>query len=167
MTVTISPALNTADIAAVSELAGVIWREYFTPIIGREQTEYMIEHFQSEVPISKQIAEEGFQYYLIYNEQELVGYFAFYDNGNDELRLSKIYLLNSSRGKGFGKEALAFIRKYAGKHSFEVISLTVNKYNAVAIAAYKKWGFEKGESVVKDIGGGFVMDDWVFRLRVA
>ena len=39
--------------------------------------------------------------------------------------------------------------------------LSVNKRNAKAIAAYHRNGFVIAESVVTDIGGGFVMDDYV------
>ena len=39
--------------------------------------------------------------------------------------------------------------------------LNVNKNNVQAIRAYEKSGFAIRESVVVDIGGGFVMDDYV------
>jgi hypothetical protein len=42
----------------------------------------------------------------------------------------------------------------------------VNKRNASAIAAYRKHGFDVRESVVKDIGGGFVMDDYIMEKRL-
>jgi RimJ/RimL family protein N-acetyltransferase len=41
------------------------------------------------------------------------------------------------------------------------VSLAVNKRNSRAIAAYRKWGFEIEQAVVKDIGDGFVMDDYI------
>ena len=43
------------------------------------------------------------------------------------------------------------------------ISLTVNKYNTDSIKAYEKMGFEKIDSVVMDIGNGYVMDDYVMK----
>ena len=39
--------------------------------------------------------------------------------------------------------------------------LAVNKNNRSAIAAYLKHGFRIADAVVKDIGGGFVMDDYI------
>jgi ribosomal protein S18 acetylase RimI-like enzyme len=39
--------------------------------------------------------------------------------------------------------------------------LTVNKRNTRAIAAYRRNGFTVLEAVVADIGGGFVMDDFL------
>ena len=37
----------------------------------------------------------------------------------------------------------------------------MNKRNARAIKAYQRNGYEIGASVVKDIGGGFVMNDYI------
>ena len=42
------------------------------------------------------------------------------------------------------------------------VYLTVNKHNDRAVAVYKKIGFELTDSVVTDIGSGFVMDDYIF-----
>ena len=39
--------------------------------------------------------------------------------------------------------------------------LTVNKYNEHAIDVYKHYGFKIVDSVVTDIGNGFVMDDYI------
>ena len=39
--------------------------------------------------------------------------------------------------------------------------LNVNKHNAPSIAFYERCGYAVRESVVVDIGGGFVMDDHV------
>ena len=47
-----------------------------------------------------------------------------------------------------------------------VLTLAVNKRNGHAIAAYKKHGFKIVESALKDIGGGFVMDDYVMTRHV-
>jgi RimJ/RimL family protein N-acetyltransferase len=45
--------------------------------------------------------------------------------------------------------------------------LSVNKRNTKAITAYKRNGFAIVESVVTDIGGGFVMDDYVMAKELA
>jgi len=41
------------------------------------------------------------------------------------------------------------------------LMLSVNKRNAKAIAAYRRNGFVIADSVVTDIGNGFVMDDYI------
>ena len=54
-------------------------------------------------------------------------------------------------------------RRRASRREIEAgraLVLAVNKANAQAISAYTKYGFHIRESVVQDIGGGYVMDDY-------
>jgi hypothetical protein len=44
--------------------------------------------------------------------------------------------------------------------------LNVNKRNALAIRAYERAGFVVRETVVIDIGEGFVMDDYIMVKRL-
>ena len=44
---------NLVDV--VVEIAAEIWTEHFTPIIGSEQVEYMLNKFQSSQAITRQI----------------------------------------------------------------------------------------------------------------
>jgi ribosomal protein S18 acetylase RimI-like enzyme len=46
------------------------------------------------------------------------------------------------------------------------LRLNVNKHNIKAIGAYRKSGYETVESVVADIGGGYVMDDYVMAKKL-
>ena len=45
-----------AQIAAVAALARETWTRHYVPIIGVAQVEYMLEKFQSEEAIARQIA---------------------------------------------------------------------------------------------------------------
>ena len=83
-----------------------------------------------------------------------------------DLFLSKIYVARPFRGKGLGKEAMAFIRQAASRAGCSRITLTVNKDNTDSIAAYQKMGFEIGPATIKDIGEGFVMDDYRMLLEL-
>jgi len=47
------------------------------------------------------------------------------------------------------------------ENACETLILAVNKGNSNAIAAYRKQGFSIRDSVSVDIGGGFVMDDFI------
>ncbi len=49
-------------IPVVESLAYSIWREHYTPIIGRHQVEYMLEKFQSKEALLNQIEKEGYIY---------------------------------------------------------------------------------------------------------
>ena len=79
----------------------------------------------------------------------------------DYLFLSKLYLKKDYRHKGLGKEAFNFIKQFALNNGYNKIRLTVNKYNENTINAYNKWGFKTIDSVVTNIGNGFVMDDYI------
>jgi ribosomal protein S18 acetylase RimI-like enzyme len=152
-------------IEAVEALAKEIWPEYYTPIIGKDQVEYMLTRFQSAQAISEQIA-DGYLYFLIEEGGQFIGYISVQPK-EQELFLSKIYVLLSRRGKGYGRKAVGFIEELANKKSLEKIVLTVNKNNALAIKAYEAIGFKKVEALVQDIGNGFVMDDYRMEKRLS
>ncbi|BAY86286.1 hypothetical protein NIES267_57920 [Calothrix parasitica NIES-267] len=151
---------NPEAISQLAKLAFIIWNQHYLPIIGNEQVDYMLDKFQSEDAIKQQIA-EGYQYYLILNNQTQAGYCSVKDKG-EKLFLSKLYVVDSCRGKGIGKQAINFINS-----SFDnpIIQLTVNKNNSDSIAFYKKIGFKIVDDVETDIGNGFVMDDYVMEMQ--
>ncbi|MGI9547346.1 MAG: GNAT family N-acetyltransferase [Flavobacteriaceae bacterium] len=155
---------DNAAIQIVVILADEIWREHYSPIIGKKQVEYMLDNFQSLNAIKTQIV-DGAQYYLIYYKDEPSGYFSFYLR-EDSLFLSKIYVKSSLRGKGLGAMAIRFIEDEAILKELPCISLTVNKNNRSSIDAYLRMGFKKIKPVVMDIGGGFVMDDYYLEKRL-
>lgn len=142
-----------------AQLARQIWTQHYIPIIGEAQVEYMLDKYQSKEAIQNQI-DTGSRYYLINHDEQNAGYFSFTEH-DDHLFLSKLYVLDSYRGIGLGKKSMEFIENEAYKSSCGKIRLTVNKYNHNSIKAYKKMGFENIDSVVQDIGNGFVMDDYV------
>ncbi len=146
------------DIRLVAELAAVIWRQHFTPIIGRDQVAYMLRHFQSFAAISRQIRDEGYRYRFLLDAGEPAGYCAVLPR-TDDLFLSKLYVVAEHRGRGLGREAVAWCADFARENNRAKITLRVNRDNASSIAFYEKAGFRRTGIDVKDIGGGFVMDD--------
>ena len=98
-------------------------------------------------------------YFLIEERGDYVGYIAVKpDKG--ELFLSKIYVRVPERGKGFGGTAMQFVEELARRLDLDRITLTVNRNNISAIAAYERMGFRNLGPVVQDIGKGFIMDDF-------
>jgi len=159
------PVTSQDDINQVVQLVQIIWTEHYTPIIGTEQVEYMLENFHSKDEISKQISQQNYHFYLIINNGNPVGYCGFQLQEND-LFLSKLYILSSQRGKGFGKLATDFIIQSARDNHKDKVYLTVNKYNHGSINAYYKIGFNKVKALCVDIGGGYVMDDYQLELNL-
>lgn len=153
-------------ISVVETLAYSIWREHFTPIIGSSQVEYMLEKFQSKAAVLDQIENQGYLYYLFEDENgRRIGYCAVVPLP-EELFLSKLYIAAENRRRGFARRALEFIETLARDNGLSKITLTVNKNNTGPISAYKKLGFVIADSVVTDIGGGFVMDDYKMTKRL-
>jgi diamine N-acetyltransferase len=135
-------------IVIVESLARAIWREHYTPIIGKEQVEYMLEKFQTKDVIVHQIEQEGYSYFvLVDNNGNAVGYLGVIPK-EDGLFLSKLYISSEHRGKSYGKCAIEFIEAMARDRNFSKVNLTVNKQNINSIKIYKKCGFVITESLV-------------------
>ncbi len=152
------------EAAAIANLAGEIWREHYTPLIGTEQVEYMLAKYQSPEQIAADIKANGYVYFTAEDNGKLIGYSACQPR-EDHLFLSKLYVHKDYRGKGISRNFLdeaITLRKQ--EYDLERIRLTVNKHNSGAIAVYQKWGFRTVESVRTDIGEGFVMDDYIMEL---
>lgn len=154
------PVDTPQDLQRTAALAREIWTEHFTPLLGQQQVDYMLQKFQSVPAIRAQI-EDGYQYYLLLAENELVGYIGMQPQA-DALFFSKLYLRKEARGKGYARMAINFLTDYATKHELPRIYLTCNKYNHNTMAAYKAMGFSIIDSTVTDIGGGYVMDDYIW-----
>ncbi len=145
------------QIAAVAALAQEIWTQHYVPIIGASQVDYMLKKFQSAAVIARQIAAEGYEYYLA----PQVGYLALVpDRMKNSLLLSKIYIKADQRGTGLGRALVEFAEQRAAELECRELWLTVNRNNTGSIAFYERAGFLKTRMVVTDIGGGFAMDDW-------
>jgi len=152
------PVTTDDQLTIVESLAREIWTEYYTPIIGRRQVDYMLDRIQSRKAIAEQI-KAGVLYFLIRSGDEFIGYIAVQPKKN-ELFLSKIYVRSSERRKGYGRKAVTFAESLAKERNLRKIVLTVNKNNVSSIRAYEKTGFKNAGSLVQDIGRGFVMDDY-------
>jgi len=150
---------NAGSIMTVVRLAHEIWNEYYIPIIGQKQVDYMIEKFQSKKAITVQIR-DGYRYFLIIAGRKSAGYFAVLpEHTEKKMFLSKFYIKKLLRGKGLSRSALTFIEELSREEGLNIIWLTVNKNNP-SVAIYEILGFKNKGAVVTDIGNGFVMDDF-------
>ncbi len=151
---------SQAQIKRTSLLAREIWQEHYTPIIGTEQVEYMLKNFQSPEAINDQM-QRGVLYYLVLSAGEDTGYLALEpDPEQGSAKLSKIYIRKDKRRCGLGKKTLEFAEMLCRDLGVKALWLTVNRHNHAAIAFYREAGFAAAETLVQDIGGGFVMDDY-------
>ncbi len=147
----------------LENLAYEIWQEYWTPRISKEQTDYMIRKFQSFDALKKQIQNENHIYKILKSDNSNAAYFGICIKQTPKpyLFLSKLYVKSEFRFKGLGKVLFEEIKDISKRKNLKKIQLTINKYNSETLEKYKKWGFRITDSVITDIGGGFVMDDYV------
>ena len=155
---TIIEAVSTSQFKTIAKLATEIWNEHYTPIIGKDQVNYMLDKFQSSDEIYNQV-QNGQAYYIIEHKDLPIGYFCIYPV-EENLFLSKLYILVEFRAQGIGKFAFDFIKNKAKEFSLKTIFLTVNIHNTNAIASYEKMGFANQGPTKADIGAGYVMDDY-------
>lgn len=154
----INQVSKSEQLIIIETLAEEIWHEHYTPIIGEHQVDYMLGKFQSVEAMTEHI-QNGSSYFLILVDNAPIGYMGV-ELLSETLFLSKFYLIEPARGKGYGKMMIAHLETLAKEKDLNTISLTVNKYNTSSIKMYEKVGFVISGSVVKDIGEGFVMDDY-------
>lgn len=163
--VKMKPVRTTKEMEELAGMARTIWREYYSPSISSAQIDYMLEKFQSVAALTAQIAGEGYEYYFINAGGENVGYIGL-KSGEGKIMLSKIYILKERRGKGYAGEAFCFIENLCLRRSLTAVWLTVNRNNTPSIDIYRKRGFEIVREQAADIGGGFVMDDYIMEMII-
>lgn len=157
------PVTTPEQLATVAALAHDIWYEFYVPLIGRAQVDYMVAKFQNVEAMRAQIA-DGYEYFLVQREDADgapadVGYIAVQEQPERVMFLSKFYLQHAARGSGTGRRCMEFIERLARRRGLSLLWLTVNKGNP-SVQAYQRLGFRIAAELVMDIGGGFVMDDF-------
>ena len=157
-----------ADLPAISELAGVVWRACYPGIISNAQIDYMLAQRYALDVLNDEIRSQGIRYDRLLADGKLVG-FASHGQASEPgvMKLHRLYLLPEMQGRGLGSRLLQHVEREARAGRAHRLILAVNKRNAKAIAAYQRNGFVIAESVVTDIGGGFVMDDYVMAKELA
>jgi diamine N-acetyltransferase len=157
---------NAADIPLLREMAERTWRQCYAAILSPEQMDYMLARMYAPEAITQEMA-DGVIWELAIEEDAPLGFHSCaFSPGDECLKLHKLYVLPAAQGSGFGKALLARVRALAEALGARKIWLQVNKNNASAIRAYKRAGYSVERAAVFDIGGGFVMDDFVMSLPI-
>jgi len=151
-----------ADAAAISALAREIWHPHYAAIISKAQIEYMLaQRYEPEVIRAELACGDAWWDKLLVNGR-MIGFASYFlTDTPGEMKLDKLYVHHDHQRQGYGGMLLDRVMGIARAHGCATLMLAVNKHNQTAIAAYLKYGFRIAESVVKDIGGGFVMDDYI------
>jgi len=160
-------AATEGELAAVAELARVIWRRHYPGMISAAQIEYMLERGYSRAALLRFVTEAGAGLALARLDARLAGFAAWYRADDpDEIKLDKLYVHQDFHRQGVGQRLIDATADAAQAQRRPTIILNVNKNNAQAIRAYARSGFVIREAVIVDIGGGFVMDDYIMAKRL-
>ena len=170
--ITLTPVVEP-EFVMVRELAGTIWRQHYAGIITTAQIDYMLAGRFSDEALREHIQAADRWLKVLRISGTPVGYcgYELASLGGDEgvsadMKLGQLYVLESNRGMGLGRFMLGHIEQRARDLSRHSLWLQVNKKNAGAIAFYRAAGFRIVREAVFDIGGGFVMDDYLMAKRV-
>ena len=145
------------DIATIYNLAVKIWNYHYVPIIGKEQVDFMLQNMYSEKALVEQMQVKKHQFYIVNHDENTIGYISI--SGTKDVFIHKFYIDQDVQSKGIGTDVFNAIKKI--NQTAKTYKLTVNRKNFTAINFYFKNGF-KIESIKDfDIGGGYIMNDFV------
>jgi ribosomal protein S18 acetylase RimI-like enzyme len=151
--------IKTADeIDCLICLIREIWPEVFIPIIGREQVDYMLVHYQGKDVITCEM-ENGVRYFFIEDSSSPIGYFA-YSLEEDHLAVSKVYLKKEFRGLGLSSGVFSYFEEIARNEKKEKILLHVNRNNKRAVEVYLHLGYKIAKTVDMPLGDRFFLNDY-------
>ena len=114
---------------------------------------YAIDNYPMDVEVTKTLFQEFIsnehlgKSWLMYSENEIVGYiiltFIFsFEYGGKIAFVDELFIKETARGKGFGKEAIQFIQQEVPKLSLKLLYLEVEPHNENAQKLYLAHDFE-------------------------
>jgi ribosomal protein S18 acetylase RimI-like enzyme len=157
---TLRPA-TAADIPTLRSLADTIWRACYPGIITPAQIDYMLARMYAAHQIEAEL-KNGVAWDLALENGRPAGFLAYGPpEASGSLKLHKLYLLPEFHGRGHGQQLLAHFHAAAQRAGATRVHLQVNKANGRALRAYERAGYRIERAAVADIGGGFVMDDFI------
>lgn len=148
------------DLPRIRALAEHIWNQHYPPIIGQAQVDYMLQRMYSSESLNDQLMRQHHRFYLVNLAGREAGFISVYKDPDGDWFISKFYIDQNLAGKGIGSAVFEQIKILCAARSFR---LTVNRQNIKAINFYFKLGFRIEKVADFDIGGGYVMNDFVMR----
>lgn len=155
-------ALATSDVKALAALARLVWESAYAGIITQAQIDYMLVQRYNAQRLLGELAAPGIWWDKATVDGKMVA-FASTQLGPAarEMKVDKLYVHPHWQRRGIGGRLLAHLAERALAEACDTLLLAVNKRNAAAIVAYRKYGFAVRDAVCVDIGDDFVMDDFI------
>ena len=154
--------IEPGELERIAALAGEIWRRHYADIISAAQIEYMLKQRYEPSLIRSELARTDLWWDKLMVRGEIAGFASYFLTGHaGEMKLDKLYVHQNHQRKAYGGRLIDHVCESARGRDCSHVVLAVNRNNRNAIGAYLKYGFRVCGSQVKDIGGGFVMDDYI------
>lgn len=127
------------DVPKISACAKAAYAMYVERI-GREPAP-MIADFASQV--AKGIV------YVIGNDHDVDGYVVFYPRG-DHMHLENVAILPQQKGKGLGRQLIAFVEHEARQQGYQAVELYTNLKMIENLAMYPRLGYQERDRRIED-----------------
>ncbi len=154
-----------SDFAGIREVVYEVWPIAYREMISQEQIAYMLDMMYTDDSLRKQINEEGCMFLVHENNARIEGFASFSQVEGSLYKLHKLYVYSILQGRGIGQALLNRVKQLVATEGGNAIELQVNKKN-IAQHFYLKQGFTIDRELVLDIGNGFVMDDYIMKVRL-
>ncbi len=155
-------AADVNDIATIREIANITWPVAYGSYISKAQLDYMLDMMYSDNSLLEQM-NKGHQFYIAEQHKNPIGFASVSKEEDNSSKLNKLYVLPTAQKTGAGKALLQKSIDYAISHAANCLYLQVNKQNN-AQHFYSKHGFTVREASILEIGGGYIMDDYIMEL---
>lgn len=150
------------DAESISALAREIWERHYADIISTAQIEYMLRQRYEPELIRAELKRHDLWWEKLLVGDRIAGFSSYFLTGEPgEMKLDKLYVHQEYQRRGYGAMLVEHARARSRACGCSRLVLAVNKNNRNAIAAYRKYGFAVAHATVKEIGGGFMMDDYI------
>lgn len=139
---------SISDLHALQDIAINSYGDHYL-YLWHDGGMWYIDRCFSDKALKNELEDENAAFFLIYAEEELVGFLKLNIHKETEgytaqeaLELERIYLLKSASGKGIGKEAVNFTKQYAQNLGKKVIWLKAMD-SSKSVDFYEQNGFAK------------------------
>ena len=142
----------------------LFFREYYSPIMPDNDIS-VLENFNKEEIISKEIKEKRYFDYLINYNNQNIGSVSF-ENTENTLNILQIYLLKKYRKQKLSHEIIKEIKEYAKNKNIKQIKINISETNKKVPKIFEKLGFSKHDFISRYIGDGIYLYENIYLFKL-
>jgi diamine N-acetyltransferase len=156
---------SESDIPLIRSLAEKIWWPTYSPILTKEQIQYMLGSIYAEHTLSDGF-KKGETFLLLHDKDGYQGFvsYSIWNKEPDTWKINKLYVLPENHGRGYGRKLMQEVIDRSRDSQIRSLVLNVNRYNP-ALVFYKKFGFEIIQEEDVPIGP-YWMNDYVMKMSL-